>query len=164
MTNYFNIKTKLKDSGDEWFSQPTCDEYIHSHLRKYQSEVRSYKLIEKFNETHKAGPIHVPRLIKHGYCCIELKSGALIEGVFLALEYLPFVKNKKLNDISGIIRKLESIGIHHNDLKKRNMCVDEKGRTFIYDFGEAVVDSDSLPSSSETEKTLVGELKDHKIE
>ncbi|GME83123.1 unnamed protein product [Ambrosiozyma monospora] len=50
LINYYNVEQKFKDAGDEWFEQPTCDQYIRSHLEKCRMEVDSYQRIQEFNQ------------------------------------------------------------------------------------------------------------------
>ncbi|GMF00905.1 unnamed protein product [Ambrosiozyma monospora] len=77
--------------------------------------------------------------------------------MYLALEYLPFVENKSSTNCSQINDKLRSNGINHNDIHARNMCVDDKGKIFLFDFGEAQFDNKlfnrSRPASSESENS-----------
>ncbi|GME94665.1 unnamed protein product [Ambrosiozyma monospora] len=124
------------------YPELSVEENFHkASMWEYQNEVSAYQRIEEYNDSHQDNKINAPKLFQHGYCCIELRSGALIEGMFLAMEYLPFVNNKDSIDKTGIVEKLKSIGISHDDLHTRNMCVDENGETYIYDFGSVVIDS-----------------------
>ncbi|GME99880.1 unnamed protein product [Ambrosiozyma monospora] len=74
----------------------------------------SYDRIKEYNVTHKGNRINTPELFQHKYCCIELRCGLLIEGMFLALRYLPFLDNDNdvsIYDQSGVLEKLDGVGL-----------------------------------------------------
>ncbi|GME86041.1 unnamed protein product [Ambrosiozyma monospora] len=127
------------------------DEYVDYMMVRYEREVSLYQKIEEHNKNHKGDNQeinNIPRLLKHGYCCIKKTSCGGIEGMFLAVEYMPFTQqNRTLMNPVDMREKLESIGIHarHPDYLPKILSVDENDETFIYDFGKAKLKTEVNP-------------------
>ncbi|GMG40602.1 unnamed protein product [Ambrosiozyma monospora] len=162
MTTYYDCFGNIKFHDGE-YAPLSSDEYIEFMMTKYKSEISVYKRIEEYNKIHKDDIFKIidntPKLLKHGYCCIEMTNGALLEGMFLALEYLPFKGQyrTRMNPVD-MREKLESIGIHarHPDFLPKILSADENDETFIYDFGKAVPGfSSCLLKEPETETGLL---------
>ncbi|GME93846.1 unnamed protein product [Ambrosiozyma monospora] len=178
----------LSEGYVEYEDFGSVEDFIKFTMRKYKTEVFSYRRIENINRvtdqknkeiqqntqlilrnnqryyesnelTKFLDTIHVPTLFDSGYCCIQLQSGALVEGMFLAMEYLPFVNNKSSVDETAVNTKLEDIGISHNDIHPRNLCVNERGDTFVFDFSEARFRPHSSDSGTLVEDCHEGEYK-----
>ena len=100
-------------------------------LGELQHEVEIYRLLSDLQGKF------IPKLVLHGYW----EGGMYCIGVSLCGTVPEALSESQKQSVLSSIDAIHKLGIIHNDIKKENILVDEKGMVYLIDFGFATLNS-----------------------
>ena len=100
-------------------------------LAELQNEIEIYRLLSDLQGRC------IPKLVLYGYW----EGGMYCIGFSLCGTVPKTLSESQKQSVLSIIDAIHDHGVLHNDIKRENILVDEKGRVYLIDFGFATVNS-----------------------